>query len=110
MDATVVTLNGEQSFIRNFSTRDMVLYEGMEEKSLKALREIAFLKKYIGSLVHDHETAMYHFGTGHGECNVHLLRYLKKNTEETGNSWSGKMGGLLSGINRARKEVVLEYK
>ena len=105
-DATVVTLNGEQSFIRNFSTRDTVLYEGMEEKSLKALGEIAFLKKYTGILVHDHETALYHFGTEHGECNVHLLRYLKKNTEETGNSWSGKMGGLLSGINRARKEAV----
>ena len=105
-DATVVTLNGEQSFIRNFSIRDTVLYEGMEEKSLKALGEIEFLKKYTGILIHDHETAMYHFGTGHGECNVHLLRYLKKNTEETGNSWSGKMSGLLTGINRARKEAV----
>ena len=105
-DATVVTLNGEQSFIRNFSIRDTVLYEGMEGKSLKALGEIAFLKKYTGILVHDHETAMYHFGTGHGECNVHLLRYLKKNTEETGNSWSGKMSGLLTGIHRARKEAV----
>lgn len=105
-DATVVTLNGEQSFIRNFSIRDTVLYEGMEEKSLKALGEIEFLKKYTGILMHDHETAMYHFGTGHGECNVHLLRYLKKNTEETGNSWSGKMSGLLTGIHRARKEAV----
>ena len=73
----------------------MVLYEGMEEKSLKALGEIEFLKKYTGILMYDHETAMYHFGTGHGGCNVHLLRYLKKNTEETGNSWSGKMSGLL---------------
>ena len=105
-DATVVTLNGEQSFIRNFSIRDTVLYEGMEEKSLKALGEIEFLKKYTGILMHDHETAMYHFGTGHGECNVHLLRYLKKNTEETGNSWSGKMSGLLTGIHRARKKAV----
>ena len=78
----------------------------MEEKSLKALGEIEFLKKYTGILMHDHETAMYHFGTGHGECNVHLLRYLKKNTEETGNSWSGKMSGLLTGIHRARKEAV----
>lgn len=31
------------------------------------------------------ETALYHFGTGHGECNVHLGRYLCKNTEETSN-------------------------
>ena len=35
-----------------------------------------------------HETALYHFGTDHAECNVHIIRYLRKNTEETGNRWS----------------------
>lgn len=35
-----------------------------------------------------HETALYHFGTDHAECNVHLIRYLCKNTEETGHEWS----------------------
>lgn len=63
-DETVVKLNEEQSFIRNFSIKDTVLYEGKEEKSLKALGEIEFLKKYTGILMPDHETAMYHFGTG----------------------------------------------
>lgn len=36
------------------------------------------------TLVHDHETALYHFGTAHVECNVHILRYLTKNSEYTG--------------------------
>ena len=67
----------------------------MESKAISALEKVRFLKKYVGILLHDHETAIYHFGTDHGECNVHLLRYLKKNTEEAKNEWSGELGSLL---------------
>ena len=82
----------------------------MKSKSLKALEKIDFLKKYTGILAHDHETALYHFGTGHEECNVHLLRYLRKNTEETKNSWSGEMAELLGEMNRERKELLEQKK
>lgn len=105
-DATVVTLNGKQSFIRNLSVKDSVLYEGMRGGNIEDLRGVDFLVQYTGTLMHDHETALYRFGTGHGECNVHLLRYLKKNTEETGNGWSGKMSSLLVRMNRERKEAI----
>lgn len=64
------------------------------------------MEKYAGILVHDHETALYHFGTGHAECNVHLLRYLRKNTEETGHKWSSEMISLLCGMNKARKGLM----
>ena len=37
---------------------------------------------------------------------VHLERYLRKNTEETGNSWSRNMSGFLHGMNHARKEAI----
>lgn len=63
-------------------------------------------QKYITNLLHDHETALYHFGTEHAECNVHIIRYLRKNTEETGNTWSGEMITLLCEMNRKRKEVM----
>lgn len=101
-DATVVTTNGVQTYIRNFSTKDYVLYCSCVKKDLKTLGGIKVLKEYAGTLVHDHETAAYHFGTRHGECNVHLQRYLLKNTEETGNTWSHDMGMFLSGMNHAR--------
>ena len=35
--------------------------------------------------------ALYHFGTAHGECNVHIIRYLRKNTEEAKHKWSSEM-------------------
>ena len=57
-------------------------------------------------LVHDHETALYHFGSDHAECNVHVIRYLRKNTEDTGNKWSDKMICLLFEMNKERKELI----
>ena len=105
-DATEVTVNGEQAFIRNFSTEAAVLYRAMKNKTIKAMKKLRFLEKYTGTLVHDHETALYHFGTDHAECNVHILRYLRKNTEETGNKWSKDMSALLSEMNNARKNAI----
>lgn len=103
-DATTVKTDGKQSYIRNFSTEKSVLYIGSEKKDLETLAGMRILKQYAGVLTHDHETSLYHFGTGHSECNVHLERYLRKNTEETGNSWSQKLGSFLEGLNHARKE------
>lgn len=77
-DATTVTVNGKQNYIRNFSIINSVVYHAMDSKSIKALKEIDFLKRYTGTLLHDHETALYHFGTEHAECNVHIIRYLRK--------------------------------
>lgn len=105
-DATTVTVNGEQKYIRNFSIEHTVVYHAMKSKSIKALQKLNFLTKYSGILLHDHETALYHFGTDHAECNVHLLRYLRKNTEESGNSWSGKMSELFKEMNRERKAMM----
>ena len=70
-DATVVTVNGRQRYIRNFSTDRTVMYVAMGDKTLEAMKRVPFLKKYAGDLVHDHETALYHFGLRHGECNAH---------------------------------------
>ncbi len=66
------------------------------------------LLRYAGTLVHDHETALYHFGTDHAECNVHIIRYLRKNTEETGNRWSDEMISLLSRMNKQRKGLMAQ--
>lgn len=107
-DATTVTVNGEQNYIRNFSTGDTVVYHAMNSKSIKALKGLDFMVRYAGILVHDHETALYHFGTDHAECNVHIIRYLRKNTEDTKNRWSGEMISLLCEMNKCRKELMAQ--
>ena len=105
-DATTMTVNGKINYIRNTSTDDSVIYHAMSSKSIAALRELDLLKCYAGTLLHDHETALYHFGSEHAECNVHIIRYLHKNTEETGNTWSAEMIPLLCEMNRTRKELM----
>lgn len=103
-DATTVSTDGKQTYIRNFSTEKSVLYRSSEKKDLDTLAGFSVLGRYSGILTHDHETALYHFGTGHGECNVHLGRYLCKNTEETSNRWSHDMEMFLKGLDHARNE------
>lgn len=105
-DATTVSVNGKQNYIRNFSSNETVVYHAMNSKSIDALKKIEFLSKYSGTLLHDHETALYHFGTEHAECNVHIIRYLRKNSEEAKNKWSDEMISLLCDMNQARKALI----
>ena len=81
----------------------------MDKKSIKSVQENSLLSEYKGILIHDHETSMYNFGTGHGECNVHLLRHLKKNTEDSNNKWSEQLSELLLDMNRAKNQKLSEH-
>lgn len=80
----------------------------MKEKSIQSMKNLPFLREFTGVLVHDHETALYHFGTEHAECNVNILRYLKKNTEDIGHSWSGERVCLLCSANVERKHQIAQ--
>lgn len=105
-DATNVTVNGKQNYIRNFSVEKTVLYRAMKSKTINAMKKLNFLESFAGILVHDHETALYHFGTDHAECNVHIIRYLKKTTEETKHKWADQMIRLLCEANKSRKALI----
>lgn len=104
-DSTAITVNGAQEHIRNFSTPKNVLYCPMKTKTIDEMKGTDILSKFTGILVHDHETALYHFGTSHAECNAHILRYLRKNTEEAKNIWSEEMGSLLVEMNNHKKSL-----
>ena len=103
-DGTAVTENGKQAVIRNVSNKQSVIYTALENKKISAMRACVLWSEFLGVFVHDHETTIYHFGTDHGECNVHLERYLMKNSEESKNSWSNDMTHFLSWINHAKKK------
>lgn len=100
-DATQIWVARKQAYVRNFSTKSVVLLVPMESKSLDALKEIEFLVKYAGTLIHDHEVALYNFGSAHGECNVHLDRYLKGILELADSPSAAAMRSLLYEIKDA---------
>ena len=94
-DATVVTNNGKLAYIRNVSTGEYVLYQGFLSKKKSDIAERAIYRDYAGIFVNDHDTGIYDFGADHAECNAHILRYLRKNSEDTRHSWSDEMQKLL---------------
>ena len=105
-DATTTTVNGSQEYIRNQSTHGAVLYSSVKKKDIETLKTTGILGEFAGITVNDHETALYHVGTDTGECNAHLQRYCRKNTEETLNTWSEEMSKHLSDVNEAKKELI----
>ena len=109
-DATTTSVDGHQAYIRNFSDAKWAFYVPMERKNIETLAKIPFMRKFAGTLTHDHETALYHFGTDHAECNVHLIRYLTANAENTGHMWCRKLIALLCEANRYRKRIIAEGK
>lgn len=56
-DATGITVNGKQNYVRDFSIKETVLYRAIKSKSIKALEKLRFLENYTGILSHDHEDA-----------------------------------------------------
>ena len=104
-DASYVFKDGKCAYVRNFSTADAVYYVPLDRKSLEALRGVDFLAGYSGILVHDHEVVMYHFGTHHGECIVHVTRYCRKVAADTGNDWPGRLAEMLSEANDRKREL-----
>ena len=105
-DATVSRCKSKNQSVRNYSTEKETLLVGTETKSKKALEETNILNVYVGDLIHDHETVIYNYGKRHAECNVHLLRYLKGNTENTKHEWSSELTSLLCELNTLRKEMI----
>ena len=104
-DATVVTVDKKQSYIRNVSSERSVIYYPADSKTIEEMKTMRVLASFSGTLMHDHETALYHFGTRHAECNVHVGRYEVKNTQESLNSWSRHMECFMNGMNRARNNL-----
>ena len=104
-DATVMTTDKKQTYIRNVSSERSVIYYPADTKTIEEMRTMRVLACFSGTLMHDHETALYHFGTRHAECNVHVGRYEVKNTQESLNSWSRHMECFMEGMNRARNKL-----
>ena len=107
-DATVSRCNSINQSVRNYSTESLTLLVGSRGKSKKYLEETNILPRYIGNLIHDHETVIYNYGDKHGECNVHILRYLKGCIESTKHKWAKDLSSFLCCLNSSKKKLEAE--
>ena len=102
-DATTGRCENKNICVRTYSTNTATLLRATYGKGKKYIEETNILNRYIGTLVHDHETVMYNYGNRHVECNVHILRYLRGCYENTKNRWALKMRSFLCSLNEYRK-------
>lgn len=77
VDFTNASVNGKSAQVLVLASPcpDAALYIGREKKGHKGV-EGTPLEKYAGTIIHDHDTTFYKYGTGHQECTQHDIRYL----------------------------------
>ena len=102
-DESPININGKNHQLHNYSNDKYTLQYVHENKSKKAMEELGFLPNYLGTLIHDHNKVQYNFGTNHGECNTHILRYLQSVEDFAKHTWSKDMSQLLKEILHQKK-------
>ncbi len=77
VDFTNASVNGKSAQVLVLASpcSDAALYIGREKKGHKGV-EGTPLENYAGTIIHDHDTTFYKYGTGHQECTQHDIRYL----------------------------------
>ena len=81
------------------------LYFAREHKGHEGIRGTV-VEDYQGILVHDHDKTFYSYGSGHQECNAHILRYLKDSMDnEPDLTWNREMHSLMKEIIHYRNNL-----
>ena len=103
-DATFTRAEGASSYVYVFHADDSAVFAANRTKGHAAIKGSPLEAAPDATLVHDHDTSYYSYGARHGECNVHILRYLKGVAEnEPGQFWAQEVAGLLCRANEAAK-------
>jgi hypothetical protein len=97
--------NARNMFSRNHSDGKRVWYTANPTKGKQAIGDDGILPVSAGTLIHGHNTVHYHYGTGNGECSVHLIRHLRANSGNTRHDWPDDMIGLLLSVKRSEESA-----
>lgn len=82
--------------VRTYSTHDSVYLTVNPHKDIAGIIADYVLPRFIGVMMHDHDIKYYSFELGkHGECNIHIIRYLIGIEDLTKHEWAKKMIDLL---------------
>jgi hypothetical protein len=94
-DFSGVNLNGKNANILVMANENEVMFFARKSKGHKGIIGTP-LEDYLNTMVHDHDKTFYSYGSNHGECNSHVLRYLKSSIEnEPHLEWNKRMQNLL---------------
>jgi transposase len=109
VDESGVRINGKLNWIHTACDEENTLYMTHEKRGKEAVDDMGVLTYFIGTLIHDHLKSYYKYtAMDHGECNAHILRYLKGVIELFKREEAANLIELLIEANNAKKAAILE--
>lgn len=105
-DCTNAKVNGKSAYVFICATPDgKALYFAREKKGHEGVKGTV-VEDYQGTLVHDHESTFFNYGSDHQECLAHVLRYLKDSMgNESDRTWNKQMHSLIRKMIHYRKNL-----
>ena len=106
-DETVTKENGKDTYYRGYANKENVLYKYHYHKGDNPIKEDGILNNFFGTLITDHDTGMFKYGTNNQDCIVHFGRYcIEQKQNITVTSWQMKLYNLLLKFERNRKILI----
>lgn len=109
-DDTVIFINTARACFRFYGDENVAYYTAHLHKDLEGLKEDNVLPLLTGNtkVMHDHNTVNYNeqFSFENLECNQHMQRDGKKNTADTGHSWSTDLSEHIGNTIKDRNDAI----
>lgn len=105
-DESPINIDGETYYLHNISNENYTFQEVQKTRGIDAVEKIALLTCYLGIIISDHFLMYYNYGIDNGECNAHILRYLKGVTENTKHPWAEQFRKFLLKAKEERQNLI----
>ena len=106
-DETVTKKNGKDSYYRGYANKENVLYKYHNHKGDKPIEEDGILTRFFGTLITDHDTGMFKYGTNNQDCIIHFGRYcIEQSQNITITYWQMRLYNLLLKFERNRRILI----
>ena len=113
-DDTVIMIDTKRSCLRFYGTEKLAMYTAHSQKNKNGLDEDGILNMLAKETVveHDHNKVNYNedYYFRNAECNVHLIRDLKKVIDNLNHTWAKKLIELITKMNQKRKWLIKKGK
>lgn len=105
-DETIAKENGKDRYYRGYANSKNVLYKYHDHKGDTPIKEDGILTQYYGTVISDHDTGMFKYGTHNQDCIVHFGRYcIEQNQNIAVTTWQMDLYRLLLKFERNRKII-----
>lgn len=113
-DDTVIMVDTSRSCLRFYGTDKLAMYTAHSKKDKEGLDDDGILNVLPKETIveHDHNKVNYNetYQFANAECNIHLIRDLKKVIENLNHTWAKQLIELLKKTNNKRKRLIEKGK